>query len=137
MDGALTDWSISVAEAEAWLAGYKRAWIYRDVTLAVALFTDNATYREGRFRPAMIGSEAIRLYWHGRVYEGQRDIAFDHKIWAVSGSQCFAEYRANFTWLPINGIMELDGVLRLTFEPKPGGGLLCSVLEEWIDVRDE
>ena len=129
---------VSVEQARDWIEAYKRAWITRDAEIAVSLFTDDATYREGRFVPAMVGSEAIRNYWQSRVFEGQRDVSFKYKLWAVSGAQCFADYQANFTWLPINGIMELDGVLRITFVPGGPGrrSLLCSLLEEWIDLRD-
>lgn len=123
-------------EARLWLDGYKHAWETRDVELASALFSDDATYREGRFMPAMVGANAIRNYWQSRVYEGQRDVSFSYKIWAVSENQCFAEYQANFTWLPINGIMELDGVLRVTFRRGRRRALICSMLEEWIDMRD-
>jgi hypothetical protein len=101
--------TVSMAEAGQWLEIYRNAWIGRDTELVLSLFTENATYRESRFLPAFIGRESIRRYWANNVVAGQRDIAFDFDLFAVRGPQAFTHWTAHFTWLPVNGIMELDG----------------------------
>lgn len=127
---------ITETEAAQWLEGYKTAWETRDVDLAVSLFTDDADYREKRFSEPLLGHKTLRSYWQDRVFEHQRDISFHYDIWAVKGNQCFAGWQASFTWLPINGIIEIDGVCRLTFGAREDARLLCSVFEEWMDHHE-
>lgn len=128
--------TVSVAEAANWLESYRNAWIGRDTAALLALFTENATYRESRFLPTLIGREAIRRYWDDLVVSGQRDIAFDFEIFAVRTDQVFTHWTAHFTWLPVNGIMELDGVARVTFVREPDGAVRACTFEEWIEKRD-
>jgi ketosteroid isomerase-like protein len=128
--------AVSEAEAVAWLERYRNAWIGRDTEAVLRLFTDDATYREARFVPALVGHHAIRTYWDTRVVEGQRDNAFDFELFAVRGAQAFTHWTAHFTWLPISGIMELDGTARISFVREPGGRVVASTFEEWIEKRD-
>ncbi|MEX0627482.1 MAG: nuclear transport factor 2 family protein, partial [Cucumibacter sp.] len=109
--------TISEAEIVAWLERYKRAWEQRDADLAAAIFTPGATYREQPFETPVRGREGVRQYWLENVVENQRDIHFEHELWAVRDKLAFIHWRAHFTWLPINGVMELDGTWRLAFEP--------------------
>ena len=128
--------AVSMAEAGQWLEIYRNAWIGRDTELVLSLFTDNATYRESRFLPAFIGRESIRRYWNNNVVAGQRDIAFDFDLFAVRGAQAFTHWTAHFTWLPVNGIMELDGAARITFTREADGVVRAHTFEEWIEKRD-
>ena len=128
--------AVSMAEAGQWLEIYRNAWIGRDTELVLSLFTDNATYRESRFLPAFIGRESIRRYWNNNVVAGQRDIAFDFDLFAVRGPQAFTHWTAHFTWLPVNGIMELDGAARITFTREADGVVRAHTFEEWIEKRD-
>ena len=130
------NFTVTMAEAGQWLEIYRNAWIGRDIELVLSLFTENATYRESRFLPAFIGREAIRRYWANNVVAGQRDIAFDFDLFAVRGPQAFTHWTAHFTWLPVNGIMELDGAARISFTREADGVVRAHTFEEWIEKRD-
>lgn len=127
--------AIGEADVVAWLDRYKRAWEERDAELVAALFTLDATYREQPFAAPVRGRDGVRRYWLANVVEHQRDVHFEHELWAVRDKRGFFHWRAHFTWLPINGIMELDGVSRISFAAGDAG-LLCHRLEEWIVIRD-
>lgn len=127
---------ITEHEAIQWLERYKSAWENRDTDAAVSLFTDDVDYREKRFGEPMLGHKTLYSYWQNRVFEHQRDISFQYKIWAVEDDICIAGWQASFTWLPISGIMQIDGVLRLIFKGRTEDGLLCSEFNEWMDHQE-
>jgi uncharacterized protein (TIGR02246 family) len=127
---------ISETEARAWLAQYKSAWQDRDAELAASLFTPDAYYREKAFGDPCVGRDAIKRYWQNRVVEQQRDASFEPELWAVRDTHAFVQWQARFTWLPINGIMELSGVTKLDFATGDEAPPLCRSLEEWIAVSD-
>lgn len=128
---------IADGDAIAWMEAYKSAWIDRDPGKIVRLFAPEAHYRERRFRPPLEGIEAIRRYWDLNVRVLQRDIAFEFDLLAVRGQKAFVHWRAHFTWLPIFGVMELDGIARIAYAPERGpDGLLAIGWDEWIEVRE-
>jgi ketosteroid isomerase-like protein len=129
---------IAEADARAWIAAYGDAWVRRDPDRVVQLFTADATYQERRFRPALKGTAAMHNYWQVIVHDLQRDNAFEVGQIVVSGEQAFIAWNAHFTWRPINGILELDALSRITFSTMTGGdGLrLARDFEEWIDSRE-
>ena len=132
--GAMPD--IGTAEAIAWLDGYKHAWESRDVAAALALFTPNANYRERRFGEPLLGHKNLESYWRDRVFEHQRDIDFSYELWGVRGNELLARWHAAFIWLPINGMMRLDGVMHVVFgEPKDGKPVGIA-FNEWFDVME-
>jgi SnoaL-like domain len=128
--------AISEQEAAAWLDSYKAAWEKRDVELVLSLFTENADYRERRFGEPLLGHATLQSYWQNRVFEHQRDITFDYQIWAVRGGECVATWQAAFTWLPIMGRMEIDGILCAGFDDRRDGKLVCAHFSEWMDQRE-
>lgn len=126
---------ITRAEAETWMAGYKRAWEERDVDLVLDLFIPDVEYRENRFGEPLRGFKSLEDYWRARVAEYQRDVHFQFQVWAVHENECYAGFQAHFIWLPINGIMELDGVCRVRFERGSDGRLRGIKFEEWLNQR--
>lgn len=135
-DGNKTDLTITEAEATAWLDRYRHAWVSRSADLIMPLFTHDVDYRERRFGRPLRNYESLEDYWRARVGESQRDMRFDYQIWAVKDDECFYGFQARFLWLPINGIMELDGVCRTKFIRNSDGELVCSKFEEWMDHRE-
>jgi uncharacterized protein (TIGR02246 family) len=128
---------ISEDDARAWVAAYAEAWVNRDPDRVVELFTSDARYQERRFGNPLEGVEAIRTYWQTLVHELQREVAFELHQVAVTGDQAFLHWTAHFIWRPINGIVELDAVSRVTFAPETRNGLrLASGFEEWINSRE-
>lgn len=127
---------ISETAVRAWMDAYRAARIERDPDRTAALFTADAHYQERRYKPALSGREAIRNYWRVMVKQ-QRDLAFSYDLLAVRGSRAFVHWRANFTWLPINGILELDAISQIVFADTPGEhGLLAAAWDEWMDIRE-
>ena len=136
-DGSTTpELSITEAEANDWLDGYKAAWETRDIAAVLALFVPDAKYCEKRFHEPLLGHKTLESYWRDRVFEHQRDISFEHELWGVRGSQLMAHWTARFTWLPINGIMELDGFCNVAFARRENGRLLGSEFNEWFDIKE-
>lgn len=129
---------ITVTEEEVadWLKMYKVAWETRDLDLVVTLFTENADYRERHFGESLLGHNSVESYWRDRVFEHQRDITVNHQVWGVKGNQCMTTWQASFTWVPINGIIQIDGVVRATFSEKRDGRLVCSQFHEWMDYDE-
>lgn len=128
--------AISAADANTWLRGYEQAWESRDPEKVVALFTPNASYRDNRFGRPMTGLDAIRHYWATTVNEFQRDVNFDFQLWGIAGNQCIATWQCTFLWLPINGVIEIDGIFRITFAGMRNGVPLCQTFEEWYESRE-
>ena len=129
---------ITLAEARAWIEAYGAAWMARDPAQIVELFTAEASYRERRFRRPIKSRQAIRDYWQVLVREQQRDVVFKAEQIMVDGDQAFVHWTSQFLWRPINGIMELDAVARVTFgdERNAAGLRPASAFEEWIENRD-
>jgi hypothetical protein len=101
------------------------------------LFTDAATYQERRFRAPIRGVDAIRAYWQDLVHDLQHEVHFEPGQIAIAGDQAFLHWTAHFVWRPINGILELDAIARITFSDETRDGLrLVSAFEEWIDSRE-
>lgn len=130
------DLVVTEAEAAAWLDRYKQAWTSRSVDLLLPLFTRDVDYRERRFGRPLKYYDSLADYWRARVGDAQRDVSFDYQIWAVKNDECYYGFQARFLWLPINGIMELDGVCRVRFVRASDGGVICSKFEEWLDHRE-
>lgn len=126
---------IDEATVTEWLDRYRQAWVERDTDSLSGLFSADIEYIERRFMPALKGLDQLQRYWTSRIVDNQRDIEFSFEIWAVRPPEAYYQWQARFVWLPINGIMELDGAGKLTFE-RTDDGLLCRRFEEWIDRRD-
>lgn len=123
-------------QADAWLRRYGDVWQTGDADAITALFTEDAVYHEDPFEPPMRGREAIRRYWQEGASDAQRDVSFGHTVWALTGEQCFAHWRASFTRVGDGSRVRLDGVFRLLFRPADDGTVLCASLQEWWHRRE-
>ena len=130
--------AIDDAAVHGWMDAYRSAWIERDPDKAAMLFAYDAQYQERRYKPALVGVEAIRNYWRVTVQKQQRDVNFGYELVALRGQDAFVHWRADYTWLPINGIIELDALTRVRFaaERAADGMLLAAQWDEWIDSRE-
>jgi hypothetical protein len=128
--------TVTEGEVEAWLKLYKSAWENRDLALIVTLFTEKADYRERHFGESLLGHKDVRSYWENRVFEHQRDISVDHQIWGVRNNEAMSTWQASFMWLPINSVIQIDGVVRMTFSERRDGVLVCSHFHEWMDYDE-
>lgn len=125
---------LTEAEASSWLQSYGLAWEKGDADAIVALFTEDASYRETPFHAPMIGHDAIRQYWLTNPAMHQ-DVKFAFAIWTIVEDQCFAHWTSNF--VKDDRKIELDGAFRLVFDRNPGNRALCHTLEEWWHKRSD
>ena len=121
---------LETASWSEWLDGYKRAWEERDPELAVALFTEDASYRETPFDAPFEGRAAIRDYW-AKAVSGQRDVTFTYEPIACAGDEGVCRWHAAFTGAAGGEQIDLDGIFRCRFE---SAGQV-SRLEEWWHIR--
>ncbi len=124
---------ISEDEVIDWLKGYKKAWETRDINAALALFVPDVRYHQRRFADPLVGQEALKSHFRDRVMEHQRDISYDFELWSLKGNELMARWQASFTWLPINGIIRMDGVCHVVFDKGEDGGLMGVEYNEWFD----
>jgi nuclear transport factor 2 (NTF2) superfamily protein len=136
--GAGREFMMDLTEDEAlrWLDAYSSSWVDRNADLAASLFHQDAVYQERPFSEPIRGRDAVRKYWIARVYDHQEDIEFRYELWAVRKNRCFASFRGAFTWKPINGRIEIDGVFRLAFSSVENGLPVCDSFEEWFDLKE-
>ena len=66
----------------------------------------------------------------------QRDVKINYQLWAVRADACVAFWQARFLWLPINGIVEQDGAMRVTFSSIENGMPVCSCFDDWFEGRE-
>ncbi len=111
---------------EAWLDAYGQAWETRDPQAAADLFTEEATYRETPFDEPLQGREEISGYWSG-VPRSQSDISFSYEILAITEEEGIAHWNANYTRLPTDAPVKLDGV----FLVKLDANGRCTEFREW------
>jgi ketosteroid isomerase-like protein len=119
-------YTLTVADFENWLRGYKRAWEGRDAEAAAALFTPDAEYYWTPFDPPQRGRAEITGAWSGAV-QGQRDITFDYEVFATSGARGCAHWHTRLTTAPGGAPLEFDAILIAEFAA-PGQ---CRVFREW------
>jgi ketosteroid isomerase-like protein len=112
------------ADAEAWVAGYERAWRSPGTELLGALFADDASYRMSPYEEPATGLGEIVALWE-REREGP-DESFElaHEIVAVDGDTAVARVEVDYR-SPGGGEYRDLWVIRFA----PDGR--CREFEEW------
>lgn len=112
---------------EAWLQAYRAAWENRDAQAAAELFSrENAEYYWTPFDPPQRGRNEIAAVWEAAVSH-QRDIHMTFEVLAVEGNRGVAHWHTNFTTVPSNEPVQLDGILIAEFDAPRH----CRVFREW------
>lgn len=101
---------------ERWLQAYGAAWTAGDPDAAAQLFSPEARYFETPFDPPVIGTAAIHRYWTEGAKNAQTEVSFAATVVSFDGATGFAQWHATFRRVPSNVLVELDGVLRATFD---------------------
>lgn len=122
----MTDFVLTTELFAAWLRAYQSAWEGRDAAAAAKIFSDDARYHWTPLVPPQQGPAEIAAVWEAAVKE-QRDIRFTFEVFGVAGNAGMARWRADFTRLPDQFKVRIEGVLLAEFA-KPG---LCRVFREW------
>ena len=118
--------SVTASQFADWLRAYQSAWEGRDPAAAAQLFTDDARYHWTPLVPPQQGPAEIAAVWASAV-AGQRDIRFTFDVFGVSFATGMATWRADFTRLPDQFRVRIEGVLSAEFAA-PGK---CRVFREW------
>jgi hypothetical protein len=112
-------------DVQAWLDGYRKAWVDLDPAAAAALFTDDSSYREQPYEDAFKGPEGVRSYWAG-VTATQSDVKVVYGTPITDGDRTAVEF-----WVTMaNGGADitLAGTLLLSFA---GDGRCRELREYW------
>lgn len=109
-----------------WLLAYQSAWEGRDAAAAARLFTPDARYYWTPLVPPQEGPNAIADAWQAAVAQ-QRDVRFTFEVFAVARATGMATWRADFTRLPDQFKVRIEGVLAAEFAA-PGA---CRIFREW------
>ena len=110
----------------AWLRAYQSAWEGRDAAAAARLFTADARYHWTPLVPPQQGPAEIAAVWEAAVSQ-QRDIRFTFSVFGVAGPTGMANWRADFTRLPDQFKVRIEGVLSAEF----AAAGQCRVFREW------
>ena len=121
-----TGYAATTAGFAAWLSAYQAAWQGRDAKSAVRIFTEDAEYYWTPLDPPQRGHAGIAAAWDGAVSQ-QRDITFRYEILAVTGATGIAKWRADFTRLPAQSKVVIEGILTAEF----ADATHCRVFREW------
>jgi hypothetical protein len=127
----VSDYAATVGEFTQWLRAYQSAWQGRDPAAAARLFSGDARYFWTPFVPPQQGPREIAAAWEGAVSQ-QRDVRFTFSVFGVSGSTGMATWRADFTRLPDQFKVRIEGVLSAEFAA-PGQ---CRVFREWWHMSE-
>jgi hypothetical protein len=122
----MTAYSATVDEFSAWLRGYQAAWEGRDAAAAARLFSEDARYHWTPLVPPQQGPAEIAAVWESAVSQ-QRDIRFTFSVFGVAGATGMATWRADFTRLPDQFRVRIEGVLSAEF----AAAGKCRVFREW------
>jgi hypothetical protein len=99
---------------DAWLEGYRRAWVQTDTPAALELFTADAGYRSHPLRPTHAGHDGIAAYWDQATAD-QEDVRVRFGDPVVAGDRVAVEW---WTTMRVGGDpVTLAGVLVLAFAP--------------------
>lgn len=117
---------MNIDDFERWLRAYGQAWEGRDPAAAALLFTDDAEYYWTPLDPPQRGPAGIAAAWQAAVSQ-QRDVKFRYEVLAVNGATGIARWRADFTRLPAQSKVCIEGVLTA----EVADGARCRVFREW------
>jgi ketosteroid isomerase-like protein len=120
------DYAATAEQFTEWLRAYQAAWEGRDANAAARLFTDDARYHWTPLVPPQQGPAEIAAAWNSAVSQ-QRDIRFTFAVFGVSGPTGMATWRADFTRLPDQFKVRIEGVLSAEF----AAAGKCRVFREW------
>ena len=118
---------LTTHEATAWAARYFEAWKTNDPALVASLFSADAVYFYGPFRPPARGREEIVRRWVAN--DQQRNVVSRHEVIAVSGDSAVIHWTVTFDHAA--GSTALDGVLIVRFDEHGA----CREHREWYAER--
>jgi hypothetical protein len=118
---------IAIADANDWATRYFIAWKTNDRVLVESLFSEDAVYYYGPFRPPAQGREEIVRRW---IENGsQRNVTTAHEVIAVNEDRAVIHWTTSFD--TDAGTTSMDGILLITFDDRG----TCREHREWYAER--
>jgi SnoaL-like domain len=115
----------------AWLERFGRAWEDRDAEHAVALFSEDGSYREGPFDEWLRGPDALRTHW-SQLPAARPGIRFVYEVVVATDDGGVARWRGSYTRASDGVLVELDGILLVTLDDDGR----CREFQEWSLLRE-
>jgi hypothetical protein len=106
------------AGVEAWMEGFRRAWVANDPDQVEALFTQDAVYVFDAFQPA----------WTAGI---SQEVEMDADVWAVDDDLALVHWDVTTRNHGDPVAVQYDGVIVLRFD-----GDRCRELREWFFRRE-
>ena len=116
---------ITRSHAQSWAERYFLAWRTNDRATVESLFSEDAVYFYGPFRPPARGREAIVARW---LENPQPGVTSEFEVVAVEDRVAVIHWRVGF---PRDARTELDGVLIIRFDESG----VCCEHREWYAER--
>lgn len=119
---------LTAGDVEDWAERYFRAWVSNDPAEVAALFSEEAVYHYGPFRPPAEGRAEIVRRWVGNA---QQDVHATHRLVAINGDTAVIHWGVVFR--DADGPAAMDGILIVRFDDE----LRCVEHREWYHVNRE
>ena len=103
------------------------AWRHRDPEAIGDLFSPSARYQDTPFAEPLDGRDDIRDYWTRAGRHSADDVEFHAEPLAFDDNAGIAHWHAEFTTLPAEHHVALDGILMATLDAQGR----CTDLREW------
>jgi uncharacterized protein (TIGR02246 family) len=116
------------AGVEAWMEGFRRAWVANDPDQVEALFTQDAVYVFDAFQPAWTGRDEIVRRWTAGI---SQEVQMDADVWAVDDDLALVHWDVTTRNHGDPVAVQYDGVIVLRFD-----GDRCRELREWFFRRE-
>ncbi|HEU0287541.1 MAG TPA: nuclear transport factor 2 family protein [Nocardioidaceae bacterium] len=79
-----------------WIDAYERAWRTAGVEPLPALFTDDASYRQGPYHPPVVGLAAIGEMWEAERAGADEAFTMSYDLIAVEGDTAVVRVEVNY-----------------------------------------
>jgi hypothetical protein len=116
---------ITRSHARAWAERYFLAWTNHDRAIVESLFSEDAVYYYGPFRPPARGRSEIVARW---LAGAQQNVASQFEVTAACEDIAVIRWRVSFDHA---GRTEMDGVLIVRFDESGA----CCEHREWYEQR--
>jgi hypothetical protein len=103
---------VAVSTTTAWVAAYFTAWRTNDASAVESLFSENAVYYYGPFRPPAVGRDEIVRRWVRNGPPG--DFTAQWEVIAVAGEVGVIHWKVSFR--DGGALTTMDGVLIVRFD---------------------
>lgn len=108
----IADVQVDVSHATAWAAAYFTAWRTNDASAVGSLFSEDAVYSYGPFRPPAVGRDEIVQRWVDNAPPS--DLTAQWEVIAVAGDAAVIHWVVSFR--DGNALTTMDGVLIVRFD---------------------